>query len=139
VEVLSQSRRHSSNLDKQSRHRQIVGLPNSPTEEGVITKIAKWSTIIGVVLCVLILIYLGHVTRRAMDVELEDEEGANNNTSTVLPLHNRQHSGHEREEEAAAATPDERAAFLVHGPDDSDDEQGIAMSEARLANRTRSR
>jgi hypothetical protein len=74
-----------------------------------------------------------------MDVELEDEEGANNNTSTVLPLHNRQHSGHEREEEAAAATPDERAAFLVHGPDDSDDEQGIAMSEARLANRTRSR
>jgi hypothetical protein len=91
-------------------------------------EIAKWSTIIGVVLCVFVLVYLGHVTRKAVDVELEDEEGGNP-ANTVLPLHNRRHSGHERE---IGATHEERAAFLVHS-EDSDDEGGIVMSEARLA------
>ena len=94
--------------------------------------IAKWSTIIGVVLCVLILVYLGHVTRKAVDVELEDEEGGEV-SHTVLPMHNRRHSGHERGTESSS---DERAAFLVHG-EEEEDEDGVAMSEARLDNTRR--
>ncbi|KIM33608.1 hypothetical protein M408DRAFT_326282 [Serendipita vermifera MAFF 305830] len=91
--------------------------------------IAKWSTIIGVVLCVLILLYLGHVARKAVDVELEDEEG-DGSSNMVLPLHNRRHSGHER---AAESNSDERAAFLVQGEDE--DEDGVPMSEVHATDR----
>jgi len=102
-------------------------------------EIAKWSTIVGVVLGVLIFVYLGYVARKAVDSELEEEEGVGGRCGgdepddTLLPLHNRRHSGHERER---GATPEERAAFLVHAPDESDEDEEFAMSEVRLTNRT---
>lgn len=108
--------------------------------------LAKWSTIVGVVLCFLLLIYLGHIARKAVDVELEDDDMCESSalSQSLLPVHNPRSrladdgmvprspfspSRHSRE----PSTADERQAFLSPVAGDSDEEDGVEMSESRLS------
>ena len=107
--------------------------------------LAKWSTIVGVVLCLLLLFYLGHVARKAVDVELEEDDMCESSalSQSLLPVHHTRSrladdgmvprspfspSRHNRE----PSTADERQAFLSPIAGDSDEEDGVEMSESRL-------
>jgi len=100
--------------------------------------LAKWSTVVGVILCLLLFVYLGHVARKAVDVELEDEDFDCPSNGSLLPIHHRLRddlprpsyspSRHQRE----PSTAEERMAFLSPVGNDSDEEDGVEMSESRL-------
>jgi uncharacterized membrane protein YdjX (TVP38/TMEM64 family) len=107
------------------------------TSEQRSSDLAKWSTIIGVILCVLLFLYLGHIARKAVDVELEDEDMYECPNNSLLPVHRlredmsrspNSESRHQRE----PSTAEERMAFLSPVGNDSDEEDGFDMTESRL-------
>ena len=75
--------------------------------------LARWSTGIGIVLCILLLIYLGYVARRAVDDELDGEE-CGETGSTVLPFHRSRGRDRVRSTRHSRlpSSPQERMAFL---------------------------
>lgn len=107
---------------------------------------ARWSTIIGGILCLLIIAYLGYVTRKAVDGELEDEDIYDTQSDSLLPIYRRpnQHfdpndgpmsppySARSARHSREPSTAEERMAFLSPVGVDSDEEEGVEMSESRL-------
>ena len=75
--------------------------------------LARWSTGIGIALCILLLIYLGYVARRAVDGELEGED-CGESGSTVLPIYHPRGRDRVRSNRHSRlpSTPQERIAFL---------------------------
>lgn len=117
------------------------GIDDEKTEsEQQSRDLAKWSTIIGAILCVLLFFYLSHVARKAVDSELEDEDMYECPNGALLPVHHRLRddlprsplyspSRHQRE----PSTAEERMAFLSPVGNDSDEEDnGVDMSESRI-------
>jgi len=86
--------------------------------------LARWSTGIGIVLCILLLIYLGYVARRAVDGELEGED-CGEGGSTVLPIY--QPRGRDRVRSSRhsrlASNPQERMAFLSPNDNSTSDSE----------------
>lgn len=103
-------------------------------------EIARWSTIIGVILCLLILAYLGYITRKAVDGELEDEDLYDAPADSLLPIYRRPndaplsppYSARSARHTREPSTAEERVAFLSPVGVDSDEEEGVEMSESRL-------
>ena len=95
----------------------FTGYYGVPTEDGTHEEhsdsLARWSTGIGIALCILLLIYLGYVARRAVDGELEGED-CGESGSTVLPIY--QSRGRDRvrstRQSRLSSSPQERMAFL---------------------------
>lgn len=101
--------------------------------------LAKYSTIFGAILCVLLFVYLSHVARKAVDSELEDEEFYECPENSLLPIHrplgdlrpSYSPFRHQRE----PSTAEERMAFLSPVGNDSDEED-TEMAESQLAGST---
>ncbi|PVF98058.1 hypothetical protein CPB86DRAFT_815069 [Serendipita vermifera] len=108
-------------------------------EEQRSSDLAKWSTVVGVILCILLFLYLGHMARQAVDSELEDDDFYETSEvgSTLLPVHRPRHdfiprspfsaSRHQRE----PSTAEERMAFLSPLASDSDEDDHAPMAESR--------
>lgn len=86
--------------------------------------LARWSTGIGIALCILLLIYLSYVARRAVDGELEGED-CGENGSTVLPVYHPRGRDRARSPQHSrlASTPQERIAFLSSNDDPTSDSE----------------
>ena len=109
----------------------FTGYYGVPTEDGThaeysdsTSDLARWSTGIGIALCILLLIYLGYVARRAVDGELEGEE-CGESGSTVLPIY--QPRGRDRvrstRHSRLSSSPQERMAFLSPIDDTTSDSE----------------
>jgi uncharacterized membrane protein YdjX (TVP38/TMEM64 family) len=103
-----------------------------PEHKNSRSDLARWSTAIGVVLCIALFIYLGYVARRAVDDELEGEE-CGEVGSTVLPIHHPRgrdvvrNTRHSR----LPSTPQEQMAFLspIGDPVSDSDGENAEMGE----------
>jgi uncharacterized membrane protein YdjX (TVP38/TMEM64 family) len=75
--------------------------------------LARWSTGIGIALCILLLIYLGYVARKAVDGELEGVD-CGESGSTVLPIYHPRGRDRVRSTRHTRlpSTPQEHVAFL---------------------------
>lgn len=109
----------------------FTGYYGVPTENGTHAEhsdsssdLARWSTGIGIALCILLLIYLGYVARRAVDGELEGEE-CGESGSTMLPIY--QHRGRDgirsTRHSRLSSSPQERMAFLSPIDDTTSDSE----------------
>ena len=94
--------------------------------------LARWSTGIGIVLCILLLIYLSYLARRAVDGELEGEESGETR-STVLPMHHPRGRDRVRSTRHSRlpSTPQERMAFLspICDPESDSERENVEMGE----------
>ena len=94
--------------------------------------LARWSTGIGIVLCILLLVYLGYIARRAVDGELEGEEYGETG-STVLPIHHLRARDRVRgtRHSRLPSTPQERHAFLspIGDPESDSECENAEMGE----------
>ncbi|KAG8794417.1 hypothetical protein FRC16_010527 [Serendipita sp. 398] len=104
--------------------------------------LAKWSTGVGVVLCFLLLLYLGHVARRAVDHELEDVDPCDMSGDSLLPTYRPLEELPPRSPFSSTrhcrepSTAEERMAFLSPIGNDSDEDDDVEMSESRLPHGT---
>ena len=94
--------------------------------------LARWSTVIGVVLCIILLIYLGYIARRAVNDELEGEE-CGETGSAVLPIHHPRGRSIVRSTRHSRlpSTSQERMAFLlpIGNPESDSGHENVQIGE----------
>ncbi len=109
----------------------FTGYYGVPPEDGTYPEhsdspsdLARWSTGIGIALCILLLIYLGYIARRAVDGELEGEE-CGESGSTVLPIYHPRGRDRVRStrHNRLSSSPQERIAFLSPIDDPTSDSE----------------
>jgi uncharacterized membrane protein YdjX (TVP38/TMEM64 family) len=86
--------------------------------------LARWSTGIGIALCILLLIYLGYVARRAVDGELEGDD-CGESGSMVLPIYHPRGRDRVRSTRHSrlSSNPQERIAFLSPADNSASDSE----------------
>jgi uncharacterized membrane protein YdjX (TVP38/TMEM64 family) len=94
-----------------------------PEQDDSTNTLARWSTGVGVVLCIILLIYLGYVARRAVNDELGEECGEIGDT--VIPIHHPRGRDILRtpRHSRLLSTPQELMAFLSPAGDSESDSE----------------